>query len=150
MGMCDDSNRYEELIATGKMSFRPLTDDDYIGLGAKMLIIIDAFLVQHGIKFQVGDHRIGNSMCLKLDDDYLQYLDIYQQGFMWSTDNHHEGVHPSVASAYLISMEAPHITVRVIRDTERGLIRMSLFDGDREEVLEDWAPDHSTCSDEGQ
>lgn len=97
-------NQFEELIAAGKIKFKPATPDDLEPWGKSLVL---AFLARPQIQFKLGDQKVGNSYCLKLQDKFLQYLDIHPdtKQFLWCIDNHHDSIKPDHAGIYLAERE---------------------------------------------
>lgn len=102
--------QFEELIAGGKIKFAPA---DASALTPWGRVVVNLYLGKAGIGWQLGDTKVGRSYCLKVDDHYLQYLDILEetQEFLWCTDDHHNSIHPDAASAYLIMKTLPGVRV---------------------------------------
>lgn len=130
------SNQFEQLIAEGKIEFHDATTDALTDWG---YAIVGSFLTRHNIGWKLGNVKVGEAYCLKIDDPYLQYLDILEdtEQFMWCTDDHHDSVHPDDASAYLIHKSTPGVTVDCIRDEKTGLRRMILHIPDGRDIVID-------------
>ena len=115
-------DQFEAMIEAGTIKFAPASMADLTDWGQATVM---AFLFQPKIAWQLGDKKVGESYCLKLDHPVLQYLDILEemQQFMWCTDDHHDSVHPDNASMMLIQMQFPEITGKTIRsDTLRRMV----------------------------
>ena len=95
---------FTQLIAANKINFRPATAEDLDPWGKAVVLM---FLMQHRMNFQIGDVKVGNDYCLKVDDPYLQYLDIYPDSmeFEWFTGGHQVDLTPHEVSLYLIKKE---------------------------------------------
>lgn len=126
------SEEFGKLIADGKINF---LDADISELPEYGQELVAGFLADAGIKWKLGDVRVGNAICLKLSDDYLQYLDIYLDSgeFLWSTDDHRHFVHSDAASIYLISKKMPDVDFRTVR-TDDGAVRTTARFPDGREI----------------
>jgi len=97
------SNTFEELIEKGKIKFKKVKLIDLPNEWAKT--VVHSLLEQSKLKWALGNKQIDGSICIKVEDEYLQYIDIYypSQMFMWCTKEHHEGVHPDIALSYMLN-----------------------------------------------
>jgi len=110
-------DEFEQMIAHKLINFHPAKPNDLDTFGRS---IVTTFL--SGLHWELGDVKIGNSYCLKLSDEFLHYLDILPdtQQFMWCTINHHDSIHPDVASAYLLTQQLPGATATCTIDDQSG------------------------------
>lgn len=113
------SDQFEELIEQQKIKFNKVSKAKLDQWTRDTVIV---FLEPANIGWELGDVKIGNACCLKIDDDYIQYIDSLPdtEQFLWSTDNHHTGIHPDVASAYLATKTIPGSTARCWTDDKTG------------------------------
>jgi len=123
-----DCEEFERLIKEGQINFHEADLDDLDKWGQGL---IDSFLPN--IAWQLGDVKVGQSYCLKIEDDLIGYLDILPETdqFVWCTKDHTDSFHPDVAAAYLCTRSIPGSTARCIVDDETGLrtIEIHLPDG---------------------
>ena len=79
--------------------------------------LVKAYIISNGIDWEVGDITIDNAICIKIHDEYLQYLDIFNntRQFMFCIDNHTDSIHPDDVSIYILQKYAGiNIDKRVI------------------------------------
>lgn len=85
------------------------------------------------VEWKLGDTKIGESYCLQIEDDMIGYLDILPESgqFLWCTKDHHDSIHPDVASAYLIVKSMPGVKARCIIDdkTDMRIMEFEFPDG---------------------
>jgi hypothetical protein len=115
MDIGEIANRFEDLITAGKIQFIPAHPQT---LDVFSQYVIEAFLTEQKLKWRLGSVKIEKAVCLKIDDPFLQYLDIYpeQQRYQWCTDNHRKGVMPDKAMTYLIERFLPGTKISIKPD----------------------------------
>lgn len=110
--------------------------------------IIGQFIESHGIEWSICTEKIGPTSIVKLEDDYLKYILIMTHKsyegqkcnqFYWLIgDNpniNEHGVHPDVASAYLLKKAHPDIELtNITHEDGSSTTKMILPDG-RQSVL---------------
>lgn len=135
------SDQFEKLIAEGGIKFAPAPLSDLTNWGKSLVI---AFLDRAGITWELGDVRIGGAYCLKLNDPFLQYLDVLEDTgqFMWCIDDHHDSIHPDEASAYIMVKSFPDFQIRCERTD--GVRRMIVTRPDGVEFTIDDLRDKNT------
>lgn len=130
-------DQFEALIAAGQMTFRPARLEELDDWGRAL---VTTFLPpEAGISWKLGTPRIGNAYCLRLNDRFLHYLDVYPdtEQFQWCGAGHHEGIHPDEALAYLMARAYPDLHIQVLRDEQTGRCRLRLESQGRVVRIED-------------
>jgi hypothetical protein len=141
MKVNDIADKFDHLIEDGKIEFKPSKIKNLPNEWARL--IVAEMIESHGLGWKLGNVTIRGSICIKLDDEYLQYIDIFpNEILMWCTDNHHKGVHPDEALAYLLNKDFGERAV-VKRDKNGSIITIGDFviadsrtDKDREKMGE--------------
>jgi hypothetical protein len=120
------SDQFEELIDKKQIQFNEVKLTD-----PWVRSIVKTFLEPANISWKLGDKTIGNACCIKIDDEFLQYVDILPdtEEFVWCTDDHHRGVHPDVASAYLMTKTVPGATARCWEEENGDRIMETTLNG---------------------
>lgn len=137
--VCD---KYEHLVAHGLVKFSDASVDD-LSFFAK--VIVSGYLIPAGVKWQLGDVRVGQSCIIKLQDDHIHYLDVLEdtKQFLWAIDNHRDSVHPDEALAYFLSKARPDLQVDSVVDDLSGLRRVIVTDpsSERSATMDDVVED---------
>ena len=105
--------------------------------------IIDQFIESHDIEWSICTEKIGPTSIVKLEDDYLKYILIMTHKsyegqkcdqFYWLTgdgpniDEH--GIHPDMASAYLLNKSCPGVKLTDVKHNDGSSItKMTLPNG---------------------
>ena len=107
------ANQFEDLIIRGQIGFHP-SNVGHLDMFSQL--VIQTFLTDHQIGWTLGDRYIGKAICIKVEDSYLQFLDIYpeQMKFQWCTDNHTKGVFPDEAVRYLLKKTFPNMEIEIL------------------------------------
>lgn len=96
------SDLFEALIAKGAMEFHKVELEDLPDAWSRN--IVSSFLVSNNLEWSLGDVKLDGAVCVKVEDDFLQYIDIFPSKlFSWATNNHHDGVHPDEALIYMLN-----------------------------------------------
>ena len=97
-------NQFEELVNDNMIVFKEASLSELPSDWARLLV--NTFLERFNVKWWLGDVKVDGAICIKVDDPFLQYLDIHSSDFFsWSTNDHHDGVHPDTAMVYLLNGE---------------------------------------------
>lgn len=96
MNISEISEEFERLIQLDQIRFEEAPLESLDGW---VKFCVQCMLTPYGLTWKVGTSRVGGGVCLKVDDSFLQFLDVYPetQQFMWCTDGHRSGVHPDRA-----------------------------------------------------
>lgn len=140
--VCD---KYEHLVSLGLIRFSDASLDD---LSDWARLIVSGYLIPAGIKWQLGDVRVGNSSILKLDDDYIHYLDVLDDSkqFLWAIEQHKDAAHPDEALAYFLSKARPDLQIDTVVDDVSGLRRMVVTNAQgKTAILDDVMKDGKRC-----
>jgi hypothetical protein len=115
MDIATIANNFEDLIVSDRIRFRPVIPGE---LDEFTYYVVSAFLVTNKLNFLIGDKKIERATCFKIEDPYLQFLDVYpeQMKFMWCTNMHREGVMPDDALKYLIERAFPGMKIEISPD----------------------------------
>ena len=111
MNISEASYIFETLVVNHEMEWEP---GDISKLSPFAAEIVESYL--EDIKWEIGSLQLAGHVCLKLNDPYLQYLDIGPENFIWFTDGHTQSIHPDEVSIYLVKKGNPGINVRVLPD----------------------------------
>lgn len=98
--------KFEKLVSTGKMEWQPCDTSKLDQFGQSIL----KFWRDAGIKeFQIGKTIIKKCYVIKIDDPFVQYIDIdpTNQFYNCCYDNHRENRHPDTVLIYLLSKQNP-------------------------------------------
>ena len=130
---CKISDIFTELIKRKQMTFNSA---DLSVLPPFAAALVTTFLSQ--IDWALGSKTVDGSICLKLNDPYLQYLDIHPDAelFMWITDERNQSVHPDDAGAYILSLKNPQATFRVTKHDD-GSTHTEITTPDQRTILTD-------------
>lgn len=130
------SDIFEKMIDSNEMSWEK-PNLNFIEPFGRMLLKV--FVEQAKINWQIAKQKIGSAYVIKLDDEFLQYLDVFpdSQEYMWCIDNHHDSVHPDVASEYLIRKSFPGIETDLVIDNDSGNSVLRLKKDDSELTIVD-------------
>ena len=111
MDIGEIANHFEDLVVSRRMRFKVVPAGQ---LDQFTQLVIEAFLTEQGLEWQLGNKMIAQAVCLKIKDPYLQYLDVYpeQQRYQWCTDEHQKGVMPHDAMKYLIERFMPGVKIK--------------------------------------
>ena len=125
MQIQEAAEAFESLINSNPpMGFAQVPEPELPGY---VRLLVRVMLNSHGIRFSVGDTTVGDFYCLKLDDPYLQYLDIGPSSFMWCTEGHRDAVHPDEALVYLFK-KYNNMDIKIMPD------RTAIFERDGQKV----------------
>jgi len=135
----DLGEQARQLIKDGtfeKISLHTIKDKWMVG-------IINQFIEAHDIEWSICTEKIGPASIIKLEDDYLKYVlvlthksyeDQKCDQFYWligdnpSIDEH--GIHPDVASTYLLKKSHPDVELTNIRHEDgSSTTKMTLPNG---------------------
>jgi len=110
--------------------------------------IISQFIESHDIEWSICTEKIGPTSIVKLEDDYLKYILIMTHKsyegqkcnqFYWligdnpNIDGH--GIHPDMASAYLLKKLHPNIELTNIRHEDGSATTKMTFPDGKQSVL---------------
>ena len=95
-------DRFEELIEKGEITFREAKIQDLPSAWARS--VVHLYIERSNLTWKLGDKVVDGAICVQIDDFYLRYVDIMEDGtFMFCKEGHHDSVHPDEVSAYLIT-----------------------------------------------
>ena len=103
------SDKFEALVTSHEMTWHAAGLEELPE--GWIRAVAERFLSSENFSWLVGNIRIDGAVCIKLDNPFLQYLDIYpgsreSEGltgqFMWCTNNHHNSVRPDEALVYMM------------------------------------------------
>lgn len=112
----DIACKFEDLIQNSEIEFNEVPIEAVQDVFVKL--VITSFLVEHKLLWKFGNKKVGNAVCVKIEDKLLQFLDIYPdtQQFQWCTDNHRIGVQPDQALVHLMKMDYPNLDIKARAD----------------------------------
>jgi hypothetical protein len=118
MELAEIANKFQDLIEDGTMTFRTYTDEELGEINPWVLYVAKCFLIEHRFKFEVGSEVIDGCYCFRVEDEYLQYLDVFPQfqKYQWATDEHSKGIPPEAAMHHLIKREYPDMNINAQPD----------------------------------
>jgi hypothetical protein len=125
MNIKDAANEFEKLVnADLPMEFRESAN---YTMPEFAHIIIKNVLDIHGIKYEFGDKKVGDFVCLRLSDTKIRYLDVGNEHFMWCDEGHHNSIHPDEVLVYLFKTYSG-LDVKVMQD------RTAVFEKDGQKI----------------
>lgn len=99
MKITEAGGEFEKLInSSPPLEFVDCETHELPKLAAMLTHLI---LENYGIKWKVSNVQVDEFICLKLDDPYVQYVDIGHQFYMWCDEGHHNSIHPDKVITYL-------------------------------------------------
>lgn len=108
--------RFEKLISRNKIKWTLVQVKDLDTWGQELL----KFWTDAGYKdgFEISDVRLDGMYCIKLKDDFVQYIDIDPEYelFNYCYDNHHENRHPDEVLVYLLGKRGHDASVALHDD----------------------------------
>lgn len=115
MDVGEIANKFEDLIVSNSMRFRPIIPGEFCEFTQ---FTVGQFLETHKFKFLIGNTKIEKASVFKIEDSYLQYLDVFpeQMKFMWCTNLHRTGIKPDEALLYLMNRTFPGMKVEIMPD----------------------------------
>lgn len=128
------SDRFGELIEDGKITF---TEVEANKLDAWTASLVESYL--SGVPWKLGNVKIGESVCLQVDDPLLGFLDSHprEQLFIWTDAARTKSFSPDEASVHLLKRKHPEVDISLLAtdDGKRSVIRLRA--GNNEATVKD-------------
>ncbi len=109
------ANHFEDFISNGRMKFKSVETDK---LSPFVQLVVEGFLTEHKLEWELGNIMIGHAVCFKVNDPYLHFLDVYpiQQKYQWAGEDHKVGIMPDDAMVYMIERALPGTKIEIKAD----------------------------------
>ena len=100
MDIKEAGQTFEDLINDNE-EFR-FVESDVSSLPIFASFMVKNILDPHGIKWKIGNLKVGPFLCLSLEDPLVKYLTVGPNSFMWCDEGHHNSIHPDDVFIHLL------------------------------------------------